>query len=62
MLGWLNDVRRDIVFCARNRRLVDMPHAAQIRWQQRRAKLAGFREGWHFYHRKNKPTVTQKAF
>ncbi len=49
LLGWLNDLRRDLVFCARNGRLNEVPHAAQIRWQQRRAKLAGFREGWNFY-------------
>jgi len=49
LLGWLNDVRRDFLFCARTRRLNEVPHAAQIRWQQRRAKLAGFKDGWHFY-------------
>jgi len=58
-LGWLNDMRRDLVFCARNRRLLEMPHAAQIRWQQRRAKLAGFRAGWEFYRTAEKPTVTK---
>jgi len=49
LLGWLNDVRRDLFFCAKNHRLNEVPHAAQIRWQQRTAKLAGFREGWQFY-------------
>ena len=49
MLGWLNDVRRDFSFCARARRLAELPHAALIRWRQRRAKLAGFREGWRVY-------------
>jgi rhamnosyltransferase len=49
LLGWLNDLRRDLVFCARTQRLGEWPHAVQIRWQQRRAKLAGFREGWAFY-------------
>jgi rhamnosyltransferase len=49
MLGWLNDLRRDFVFCARQRRLGEWLHAAQIRWQQRRAKLAGFKTGWEFY-------------
>src|SRR5256714_6112541 len=49
ILGWLNDLRRDLIFCARRRRLSEWPHAAQIRWQQRRAKLAGFRNGWEFY-------------
>jgi len=49
LIGWLNDLRRDLVFCARNQRLAEMPHAGRIRWQQRRARLAGFRAGWNFY-------------
>jgi rhamnosyltransferase len=48
-LGWLNDVRRDLAFCRRSRRLVELPHAALIRWQQRRARLAGFKDGWRHY-------------
>ncbi len=51
LLGWLNDVRRDVAFCTRSKRLNELPYAAIIRWQQRRAKLAGFREGWQFYKR-----------
>lgn len=51
LLGWLNDLRRDAWFCAQTHRLSELPHAARIRWQQRRAKLAGFREGWDFYGR-----------
>jgi rhamnosyltransferase len=51
LLGWLNDVRKDLAFCARYNRLGELPHAAQIRWQQRRARLAGFRNGWEFYQR-----------
>ncbi len=49
LLGWLNDARRDLLFCARNRRLREFPHAMRIRWQQRKARLAGFKEGWAFY-------------
>jgi rhamnosyltransferase len=49
LLGWANDARRDLLFCSRRGQLRDWPHAARIRWQQRRAKLAGFREGWEFY-------------
>jgi hypothetical protein len=49
LLGWTNDARRDLFFCARQKRLTEWPHAARIRWEQRRAKLAGFREGWNFY-------------
>jgi rhamnosyltransferase len=51
LLGWLNDVRRDIVYCKRNKRLAEIPYAARIRWKQRRARLAGFKEGWRFYQR-----------
>lgn len=47
--GWLNDARRDLGFCARRGRLGEWPHALRIRWQQRKAKLAGFRDGWKFY-------------
>lgn len=49
MLGWLNDFRRDLTFCARTQRWGELPQAAHIRWQQRRAKLAGFKEGWTVY-------------
>ncbi len=49
LLGWVNDVRRDLLYCARGRRLAELPHAARIRWQQRRGKLAGFKAGWEFY-------------
>lgn len=49
LLGWLNDVRRDLLFCARNRRVGEFGFAAQIRWRQRRARLAGFRQGWAVY-------------
>jgi rhamnosyltransferase len=49
LLGWMNDVRRDLQFCALQGRLTEWFHAAQIRWHQRRAKLEGFRDGWRFY-------------
>jgi rhamnosyltransferase len=49
LAGWVNDFRRDLVFCLRNRRLGEINHAARIRWAQRKAKLSGFREGWRFY-------------
>lgn len=56
LLGWLNDLRRDFAFCSRRRRLGEFPHAALIRWHQRRAKLAGFRAGWEFYRQPNLST------
>ena len=49
LLGWANDARRDLWFCVRRRRLREWPHALRIRWQQRRGKLLGFRDGWSFY-------------
>jgi rhamnosyltransferase len=49
LLGWLNDVCRDLTFCHRTKRLSELPHAARVRWQQRRGKLEGFRAGWEFY-------------
>jgi rhamnosyltransferase len=54
LLGWLNDLRRDFLYCARNGRISELLHAARIRWSQRRARLAGFHAGWDFY-RKNDP-------
>lgn len=53
LLGWLNDARRDLIFCARRWRLVEWPRALCIRWQQRRGKLAGFKEGWTDYRGKS---------
>ena len=49
LLGWINDARRDLGFCLKTKRLTEWPHALRIRWEQRRAKLVGFREGWHHY-------------
>lgn len=65
LLGWLNDVGRDWAYCKRNKRLSELPHAAGIRWQQRRGKLAGFKEGWRFYRseiRAVQATVQPNAF
>ncbi len=49
LLGWLNDVRRDTAYCARTRRITELPHALKIRWKQRTARLHGFQSGWEFY-------------
>lgn len=56
--GWLNDLRRDAAFCARHRRIDELPHAARIRWQQRRGKLDGFRAGWDFYRQQSPPPIS----
>jgi rhamnosyltransferase len=50
LLGWASDVRHDAKFCAREKRLGELAHAARIRWQQRKGKLAGFRQGWQEAH------------
>lgn len=44
-LGWLNDVRRDLGFCLRTRRLPEWPQACRIRWAQRCGKLDGVKAG-----------------
>lgn len=45
-LGWINDVRHDLRWCLKHGRLQEIAHAMHIRWQQRRARLAGFHQGW----------------
>lgn len=57
LLGWLNDLRRDFAFCARNKRIAEFSHAARIRWRQRCARLAGFRAGWEFYRRNDRSPI-----
>lgn len=49
VLGTLSDLRHDFRFCSAEKRLLELPHAARIRLQQRRGKLAGFRAGWKHY-------------
>jgi rhamnosyltransferase len=51
MLGWLKDIRKDFGYCSRTHRMGELTHAMRIRWEQRKARLAGFREGWEFYRR-----------
>ena len=53
LLGWVQDLRKDLKFCRRERRLGELTHAAQIRWHQRRGRLDGFRQGWKDYQQKN---------
>lgn len=49
LFGWLNDARRDLGFCLKAGKLWEWPHALRIRWEQRRARLTGFRDGWLHY-------------
>ena len=55
--GCMNDVRRDIAYCMRSRRLAEIPHAARIRWVQRQAKRHGFAEGWRHYRDGGRPPI-----
>jgi rhamnosyltransferase len=49
LLGWMQDFRKDVRYCWRRGCLRELSHAARIRWEQRRGRLAGFREGWRTY-------------
>jgi len=49
LLGCLSDLRHDLRYCARTGQLSEIPHAATIRWHQRRGRLDGFRSGWAHY-------------
>jgi rhamnosyltransferase len=51
LLGWVNDLRRDFIYCARTGRISEISHTARIRWSQRQARLAGFRAGWDLYRK-----------
>lgn len=55
LLGWAQDFRKDVRYCVRNRRLEELPHAARIRWHQRRGRLHGFKQGWVDYRKEGRP-------
>ncbi len=62
LLGCLSDLRHDLGFCVRNGRISELPHAARIRWHQRRGKLDGFREGWQVYrHNSNEHSRSNQS-
>lgn len=52
LAGWLNDARHDLLYCWSASRIRELPHAARIRWAQRRGRLDGFRAGWNEYRRR----------
>jgi rhamnosyltransferase len=52
LLGWLNDLRRDVAFCVRKGRIIELPFAARIRWKQRCGRRRGFKDGWSYYREK----------
>lgn len=45
MLGWMNDIRRDFIFCTASSQAKQFFHALRIRWNQRCGAFAGFRQG-----------------
>ena len=45
LLGCAREWGRDLRYCLRTGRLREWPQAVRVRWQQRRGKLAGFRQG-----------------
>jgi len=52
-LGWVADLGRDLKFCARQRALGEFPYSAIIRWQQRRARMVGFKQGCSSYRQQS---------
>jgi rhamnosyltransferase len=44
-LGWVKDIVRDFRYCRQHHRLPEFRSCLQIRWQQRRGRLAGIRDG-----------------
>ncbi len=46
LMGWISDLRHDLRFCLSQKRLLELPHAMRIRWQQRLGKFEGYRAGW----------------
>lgn len=54
LLGWMNDARRDLCYCARTGRLSEWLHALRIRWQQRSGAWAGFQNGWAAFRQPQK--------
>jgi len=50
-LGAFRDSLRDFRYCRQEGRLLEWPHAAVVRFSQRRGKLDGYRAGWKHYGR-----------
>ncbi len=50
-LGAFRDSLRDLAYCRREGRLLEWPHAAAVRFSQRRGKMDGYRAGWKHYGR-----------
>jgi rhamnosyltransferase len=52
-LGWAADFRKDVRWLISRGKSRELLHAARIRWAQRNGRLAGFRDGWNYYQRKD---------
>jgi rhamnosyltransferase len=50
-LGAFRDSMRDLRYCRQEGKLLEWPHAAAVRFSQRRGKLDGYRAGWKHYGR-----------
>ena len=50
-LGWANDTRKDLRWCAAHQRISELPHAAAVRFYQRLGRNDGYRAGWKHYQR-----------
>ena len=50
-LGAFRDNLRDLKYCREQGRLLEFPHAAAVRFSQRRGKMDGYRAGWKHYGR-----------
>jgi rhamnosyltransferase len=55
VLGWLNDLRRDLGYCIRAKRLPEWPQGWRIRWAQSRGRLDGFKAGASMHAEKVRP-------
>jgi rhamnosyltransferase len=51
VLGWLNDVARDVSWCLKNHRIAGIPHAMAVRLAMRLGRRAGHHDGWKHYKR-----------
>jgi rhamnosyltransferase len=49
LLGSLRDSWGDLLYCARNGRMIHFGSALRIRWQQRLGRLHGFQAGWQMH-------------
>ena len=49
VFGSFREAFRDLLFCARKRRIKEWPRSLPVRWQQRMGRLHGFKAGWQMH-------------